>query len=270
MDPRDIFNSLQGLPKKQFGQNFLIDQTVLEDSLNAAELQADETIVEIGPGLGALTFELARKVKRVIAIEADHDLATYLRPKLPKNVDLVAGDALKTDWEVTIDGDYKIVANIPYSITSPLLRKIFLLKHKPTRVVLLVQKELADRITAPAGKSERGMLTLLTEASATAENVRPVPATAFYPTPKVESAIIVLTPFAENRINQIFWPAIEAGFRHKRQTLTNSLKDIQIPKEKSEKMLQEIGLDPMIRPQALSFEQWKKLSELIELSRNKD
>lgn len=263
MDPRDVLKSLHTLPKKQFGQNFLIDQTVLDDMVAAADLTNNDTVVEIGPGLGTLTFELSSWAERVIAIEADYDLATYLRPKLPKNVDLIAGDALKTDWNVTINGDYKIVANIPYSITSPLLRKIFLLKNQPSRVVLLVQKELAERITAPAGRSDRGMLTLLTEVSASAEIIRNVPSSAFYPAPKVESAVVAIKPFQHSQMAEIFWPAVEAGFRHKRQTLANSLKDLQIPKEKSEAMLKELGLDPMIRPQVLTRDDWKKLSKAL-------
>lgn len=260
MDPRQILQTLQTLPKKQFGQNFLVDDAVLTDIVQAAELSPEDTVVEIGPGLGTLTFAVAKQVKRVIAIEADYDLAEYLRPRLPKNVDLIAGDALQTEWDITIEGDYKIVANIPYSITSPLLRKVFRMEHRPSRVVLLVQKELAERITARAGKSERGMLTILTEASASAEIVRDVSAAAFYPSPKVESSVIVLTPRPDNEMSAIFWPAVEAGFRHKRQTLANSLKDIQLPKEKTEAILGEIGLDPMTRPQVLTFEQWKELS----------
>lgn len=263
MDVTQLLKNLSLLPKKQFGQNFLVDDLVLEDIVAAAEVSADDTVIEIGPGLGTLTFALAKIAKRVIAIEADYDLAEYLRPRVPKNVTIIAGDALKTDWEVTVDGDYKIVANIPYSITSPLLRKIYLMKRQPSSVVLLVQKELAERITALPGKSERGMLTLLTEASATAEIIRTVPATAFYPAPKVESAVIRLQPKGNNEMTEIFWPAVEAGFRHKRQTLANSLKDIQISKEVSEGMLKDIGLDPMARPQVLSFEHWKKLSNLL-------
>jgi 16S rRNA (adenine1518-N6/adenine1519-N6)-dimethyltransferase len=269
MDVNQLLKNLELLPKKQFGQNFLVDESVLGDIVEAANIAAHDTIVEIGPGLGALTFALAKRAKRVIAIEADYDLATYLRPRVPKNVDIIAGDALRTDWDVTIEGEYKIVANIPYSITSPLLRKIFLMEHRPTTVVLLVQKELAERITATPGKSERGMLTLLTEAAASAEIVRTVPASAFYPVPKVESAVIRLTPSPTDRMADIFWPAVEAGFRHKRQTLANSLKDIQVTKEQSETMLKEIGLDPMARPQVLGFDDWKKLSQLLVKSRGK-
>lgn len=262
MDPQAVLRELQTKAKKQFGQNFLTDEQVLADIVAAAEITGDDTVVEIGPGLGTLTFALARTAKQVIAIEADYELAEYLRPRVPKNVTIIAGDALKTDWHVTIPGAYKIVANIPYSITSPLLRKIFTHPQPPAVTVLLVQKELAERITAAPGKSERGMLTILTEASATAEIIRTVPAAAFYPAPKVESAVIRVTPQPSER-EAIFWPAVEAGFRHKRQTLANSLKDIQITKDQSEQILRQMGLDPMVRPQMLSFVQWKMLSKSI-------
>ncbi len=264
MKPSEILKSLQTLPKKQFGQNFLIDDRALADIVAAGEIQPDETIVEIGPGLGALTFELAKKAKRVIAIEADHDLAHYLRGKVPNNVNVIADNALRIDWGVTIESDYKIIANIPYSITSPLLRKIFLLEKKPKAVVLLVQKELAERIISPAGKSSRGMLTILTEAAAKAEIIRIVKPGSFYPMPKVDSAIIRLSPFQKNQMENIFWPAVEAGFRHKRQTLANSLKDLGLKKEVSQGTIEQIGLDPMVRPQVLSFEDWKNISKLLE------
>ncbi len=264
MKPSEIMRQLQLLPKKSFGQNFLIDEKVLTDIIEASGITSEDTVVEIGPGLGVLTFELARRAKRVIAIEADRDMVDYLRPKLPKNVDLLSGDALRVDWDVTITGSYKLVANIPYSITSPLLRKIFLLKNKPAIVILLVQKELADRINAPAGRSDRGFLTLLTEASAAVKIVRAVKPGSFYPMPKVESAIIGLKPYPINRMEEIFWPAVEAGFRHKRQTLANSLKDLMISKDESAQILEKCGLDAMIRPQVLTFDDWVKASKIIK------
>lgn len=267
MKPSEVLKSLNAFPKKQFGQNFLIDERALSDIVAAGQIKPNDTVVEVGPGLGVLTFELAKKAKRVIAIEADHDLAHYLRSKVPSNVDVIAGDALRIDWGVTIDSDYKIVANIPYSITSPLLRKIFLLEKTSSSnlesVVLLVQKELAERIISPAGKSNRGMLTILTEASAEAEIIRTVKSGSFYPMPKVDSAVIRLTPYKKNMTEDIFWPAVEAGFRHKRQTLANSLKDLGLKKEDSRKLIEIIGLDPMVRPQVLSFENWKSISQLL-------
>lgn len=264
MNPKDVLDSIEQKAKKRFGQNFLRDEKVLKDIVTAANLDPTDTVVEIGPGLGVLTTALAPHVQRVIAIEADRDLAEYVRDHSAKNVTVITGDALQVDWTLEIEGNYKIVANIPYSITSPLLRKIFSLPKKPIQVILMVQKELAERITAAPGSSDRGWLTLLCEASAETKVIRRVEPGSFYPAPKVDSAVISLTPFLYSKMESIFWPAIEAGFRHKRQTLANSLKDIQISKEKSEKILTEMGLNPMIRPQELSFEQWVTLSGKIQ------
>ncbi len=264
MNPKDVLDSIEQKAKKRFGQNFLRDPKVLSDIIAAANLTETDTVVEIGPGLGVLTNELAPRVKRVIAIEADRDLAEYVRDHTAKNVTVITGDALQTDWALEIEGEYKIVANIPYSITSPLLRKIFSIPKKPSQVILMVQKELAERITAEPGSSDRGWLTLLCEASAETKIIRRVQPGSLYPAPKVDSAGLSLTPVAESKMPDIFWPAVEAGFRHKRQTLANSLKDIQVTKEKSEKLLAEMGLNPMIRPQELTFEQWSELSAKIQ------
>lgn len=266
MNPKEILDAIEQKAKKRFGQNFLREPKVLADIVLAAELVPDDTIVEIGPGIGVLTNELAPKVNKVIAIEADRDLAEYVRRHTEKNVTVVTGDALQVDWTATIEGGYKIVANIPYSITSPLLRKIFSLPRQPSLVVLLVQKELAERITAKPGQSDRGWLTLLVEANAQVKIVRRVEPGSFYPAPKVDSAVIKLVPLEQTKIETIFWPAVEAGFRHKRQTLANSLKDIQVPKEKSEKILTKIGLNPMIRPQELSLADWQNLSKNLPAS----
>src|SRR3989344_1094528 len=164
MRPAQILKDIKKLPKKLLGQNFLVDESVVRDMIGAAEIRPDDVVVEIGPGLGALTDELARIAKQVLAIEMDQELVHYLRLKKRRKVKIIHGDALKIDWTVTLEGPFRIVANIPYSITSPLLRKIFLLDKKPTKVVLLVQKEMAVRITAELGSSEHGFLTLLCEA----------------------------------------------------------------------------------------------------------
>lgn len=261
MTPAQILRELKKFPNKLRGQNFLVDNAVLGAILDTAELSADDLIVEIGPGLGSLTWPLTEVVKKVIAIEADYEFAHYLRLKKAKKLTVVAGDALKIDWTVDLDGPYKIVANIPYSITSPLLRKIFQLEHKPELVVLLVQKELAERIGAPVGKSSRGLLTILTEASATSTIIRTVKPGSFYPRPKVDSAIIKLEPFEKSKMETIFWPAVEAGFGHKRQTLANALnKNLKTPKAKTAAFLESLSLSGLARAQELSFENWQALS----------
>ncbi|QQG49897.1 MAG: ribosomal RNA small subunit methyltransferase A [Candidatus Berkelbacteria bacterium] len=264
MSPANILRELKKFPNKLLGQNFLVDNAAIVDILDAAELGGDDVVVEIGPGLGSLTWPLTQVVKRVIAIEADHEFAHYLRLKKARKLTVVAGDALKIDWTIDLEGAYKIVANIPYSITSPLLRKIFLLEKKPELVVLLVQKELAERITAQEGKSDRGFLTILTEASAKATIVRKVPAGSFYPRPRVTSSVIKLEPYEESKMDLIFWPAVEAGFRHKRQTLANALnKDLKTPKLKVASFLEGQGLSPLARAQELSFEHWQALTKKI-------
>ena len=133
MKPAEILRKLKKFPNKRFGQNFLVDEKVLKDIIKTAALSKDDTVVEIGPGLGVLTEQLSKSAGRVIAVEADRELAEYIRHSNLSNVTVITGDALRIDWDITIEGDYKIVANIPYSITSPLLRKIFSLKNKPKK-----------------------------------------------------------------------------------------------------------------------------------------
>lgn len=265
MKPAEILRDLNKLPKKLLGQNFLVDESVIRDMIAAAEIEPDDVIVEVGPGLGALTDELTKSAKQVLAIEMDQELADYLRLKKRRQVKVIHGDALKIDWTVTLNGPYRIVANIPYSITSPLLRKIFSLDKKPARVVLLVQKEMAVRITAEPGSSERGFLTMLCEAATKVKTVRTVKPGSFYPSPKTDSAIIALTLLPENRADQIYWPAIEAGFSHKRQTLCNGInKDLKISKAEIITILEAANLDPLIRSQNLSFDDWIIVSRGVE------
>jgi 16S rRNA (adenine1518-N6/adenine1519-N6)-dimethyltransferase len=195
----------------------------------------------------------------------DQELVEYLRLKGRRKVKVIHGDALKIDWTVSLGGPYRIVANIPYSITSPLLRKVFSLENKPARVVLLVQKEMAIRITAEPGSSERGFLTLLCEAAAKVKIIRTVRPGSFYPRPKTDSAIISLDLLPENRSGEIYWPAVEAGFRHKRQTLCNGInKDLKVSKAEINAILEVAKLDPLIRSQNLSFDDWINVSRSIE------
>lgn len=265
MRPAQILKDLKKLPKKLLGQNFLADESVVRDMIAAADIQPDDVVVEIGSGLGALTDDLAKVARQVLAIEADQELVHYLRLKKRRQVKIIHGDALKVDWTVTLAGPYRIVANIPYSITSPLLRKIFALEQKPAKVVLLIQKEMALRITAKPGSSERGFLTLLSEAAAKAKIVRTVKPGSFYPRPKMDSAIIELTLLPKSRLTEIFWPAVEAGFRHKRQTLANAVsKDLKIPKSKITALLENYKINPLVRAQNLTFEDWKTISQRIE------
>ncbi len=251
-------------PNKKFGQNFLVDEKALTDIVAAAKLKNEDTVVEIGPGLGVLTFALLEKVQRVIAIEADRELADYLREKRPPKLTVITGDALRVDWTIEAPKDYKIVANIPYSITSPLLQKIYQLAHKPSVVILLVQKELAERLTAPPGDRDRGFMTVLSEANANIRIIRKVLPGSFRPMPKVESAVIEITPFATSKVDTVFWPVVEAGFRHARQTLMNGLKDLPVTRADVQTVFADLSLNPLARPADLSFRQWQQLSKRVE------
>lgn len=260
----EILRELKKFPQKQLGQHFLTDEKVLNDIVEAGRINSDETIVEIGPGLGVLTFELVKFAKAVIAIEADRELAEYLRRKNISQLTVITGDALQIDWSVNIQDKYKIIANIPYSITSPLLRKVFLLEKRPELLVLLIQKEVAQRLIAEPGNNSRGFLTILLEANASARIIRTVKPGSFYPHPEVDSAIIEVVPHGESLQSELFWPAVEAAFSHKRQTLINGLMNLPVERSVLQQICDQIGLHPMARPADLSLEEWIELSKLIK------
>lgn len=264
MGIRQEFEALGKRPIKHLGQNFLTDQRVIEDIVQAAAIGPKDTVVEIGPGLGSLTFALASASQRVLAIEADRQLADRLRAKNIPNLTVITGDALRVDWTITIEGEYKIVANIPYSLTSPILRKIFHLVKKPSVVVLLIQKEMAERLTAAPGSSERGFLTILTEVNAKAEMIRTVHPGSFRPSPKVESAIIRLIPKPTSLEEKILWPVLQASFRQKRKTLANSLATgLPLPKSEINLILGSSKISQQARPQELSWKDWETLSSSL-------
>lgn len=265
MNERELLSGLSKFPQKKLGQNFLRDQKVLDAICDAADLSSTDTVIEVGPGLGALTRQLTQRCGRVIAIELDRELAEYIRSLRLPGVTVVTGNALDIDWLATVEGDYKIVANIPYSITSPLLRKIFLSPRGPEIVVLLVQREVAERITAPPGDRRRGYLTLLAEANAVSSIVRTVKPGCFYPAPTVDSAVVKIVPHAESRKTTVFWPAIEAAFRHARQTAVNGIANtLHLPKGSVEGVFQELGIPVLARPAELRFEDWQRLSDPLQ------
>lgn len=271
MKQSEILRGLAKFPQKKLGQNFLQDERVLGDICEAAALSKDDTVVEIGPGLGVLTRELSQRAGRVLAIELDRDLAEYVRSLSLPNVTVVTGNALDIDWTITLEDEYKVVANIPYSITSPLLRKIFHLPKRPNSIVLLIQKEVAERITAKPGDRNRGYLTMLTETNGVAEIIRVVKPGSFYPQPKVDSAVVRVTPHENSSEAELFWPPVEAAFRHPRQTAVNGIANtLHLPKGTVERIFEEHGLDRLVRPAVLTLEQWKNVAKSIQNELKKD
>ena len=247
-------------PNKVMGQNFLIDKNVLDKIIEAAEIKKDDTILEIGPGLGILTIELAKRAKKVIAIEKDKNLAEILNDELRiegiENVEIIQGDILKLpDSKFLILDSYKLVANIPYYLTSPLIRKFLEIKNKPSLMVLMIQKEVAQRICARPPKMS--LLSVAVQFYAKPEIISIVSKNSFYPKPKVDSAIIKITPKTFPKVDtEKFFELVKASFSSKRKMLKNNLKI-------DESILKKLGLNPKIRAENLTIENWIKLYEEI-------
>jgi len=262
------------LPKKSLGQNFLINTGVLEKIVSAAELSPSDTVLEIGPGTGTLTKLLVEKVLQhgsgqagqVIAIEKDRRLIEDLKTKFPA-IQIVEEDVLKFRPEEygLKEGGYKIVANIPYYITSNLLRIIFEKWPRPELIVLTVQKEVAQRIVAKP--PDMNLLALSVQIYSEPKIIGYVSRGSFRPMPKVDSAIIKLTPhnrpLATNP--ELFFRLAKAGFSGKRKQLANNLsKNLGLPKDKVVEILKELAINDKIRAENLSIDKWLELGSLLE------
>jgi 16S rRNA (adenine1518-N6/adenine1519-N6)-dimethyltransferase len=254
-------------PSKGLGQNFLQDTRALQKIISTAELGSEEAVLEIGPGLGSLTRYLALSVRSVTAVELDRKLFPALESVLSpyKNVRLVQGDILKLDpAELMESPGYVVVANIPYYITSMVIRHLLEAEQCPSRVVLTVQKEVAERICASAGKMS--LLALSVQVYGKPVICATIPADAFYPSPKVDSAVLRIEIFSQPVIPtenlDLFFTLIKAGFSQKRKTLRNSLSGgLRIAPIEVENMLSLAGIDPQRRAETLSLEEWGKLVE---------
>jgi len=274
METLSIFESLKKYdikPLKRMGQNFLIDENVLGKIIESAELSKNDTILEIGPGLGILTIELAKRVKRVIAIEKDKILCQALKKILEdqriNNVELINGDILNTKYKIQATS-YKLIANLPYYITSPVIRKFLEAGNKPastrggepTRggpslMILMVQKEVAERICAKPPKMS--ILSVAVQFYAEPEIIDYVSKNCFYPQPKVDSAIIKIVPKQIPKINtEKFFALVRAGFSAKRKMLKNNLSTLL---EANQLNLEKLGLNPKVRAENLSINDWLKL-----------
>ena len=251
--------------EKSLGQNFLQDSSALERIALAAEIQADDCVLEIGPGLGSLTRYLAVSAKEVTAVELDPDMLAPLKAVLKpyQNVRVVHGDILKLSIsEIIKESDYLVVANIPYYITSAVIRHLLESDPKPRRVVLTIQKEVAERICAKPG--DLSLLALSVQVYGKPSIAAIIPAASFHPAPKVDSAILRIDiynePLVPTELLKTFFKLTKAGFSQKRKTLRNSLSSgLHIPTTESEALLTSAGIDYMRRAETLSIEEWKGL-----------
>lgn len=252
---------------KKLGQNFLQDPFALESIAAAAQIEPSDTVLEIGPGLGSLTRYLAASARQVIAVELDADLIPPLQAVTSTydNIQIIHGDILKiSPRELIRKPDYLVVANIPYYITSAIIRHLLESDNKPRRIVLTIQKEVADRICAKPG--DMSLLALSVQVYGQPRIVKRIPANAFFPAPKVDSAVLCVDIYPSPQIPSesinTFFKLIKAGFSQKRKTLRNSLSSgLHIPPPTAEEMLTKAGIDPMRRAETLSIDEWRSLCE---------
>lgn len=245
-------------PKKRFGQHFLTDPRLLGRIADALAITRDDTVIEIGPGRGALTEQLLQRAGRVIAIELDRDLAPILRErwKDEPRFALVEGDVLEQDLGALAGGPYLLAGNVPYNITTPILFHA-MRRPRPTRAVYLVQKEVADRVVAPAGSEDYGALSVNVQALADAELLFTVGARAFTPPPKVESAVIRVTPRAEAMLGaeeeEPFRLFVQAAFGLRRKQMRRVVRTVfGWDAARADEVLEAAGIDPEARPETLN------------------
>jgi len=241
----------------------------LEEIISAAEIQQTDIVLEIGPGLGSLTRYLAVSAKEVIAVELDENMIPPLKAVLSpyQNVQIIQGDILKLSPRVLVSEDsYLVVANIPYYITSAVIRHLLESQSRPRRIVLTIQKEVAQRICA--GPGEMSLLALSVQVYGAPRLATRIPAEAFFPAPNVDSAVLVVDIFPTPRIREelldSFFRLVKAGFSQKRKTLRNSLSSgLHISPTQAAELLTHTDIDPQRRAETLSLDEWESLAETM-------
>lgn len=260
--------------KKSLGQHFLVDTSVLQTIVEAAELSEEDTVIEVGPGLGILTVELVRNAGNVVAVELDAKLASLLKSRLgsPANLRVVNADILKVNPSQLLEGEnkYKVVANLPYYITSPVLRYFVEASPKPSLMVMMVQKEVGEAIVADPGKMS--LLAVSLQVYSKPRIICHVPAHSFYPQPKVDSVILRfdILPEPVVKVSDIngFFSLVRSGFSSPRKQLHNSLAHgLDIKPSEVMLLLEKAKIDPKRRAEALNLGEWAKLYEAWAVSK---
>ncbi|HEU4766981.1 MAG TPA: 16S rRNA (adenine(1518)-N(6)/adenine(1519)-N(6))-dimethyltransferase RsmA [Pyrinomonadaceae bacterium] len=258
-------------PLKRLGQHFLKDPKTVQRIVEALAPQPDETIVEIGPGTGALTSVLVERAGRVVAVEFDQNLGQLLRERLASaaNFELVMGDALTTDFCAAIQParQARLAANLPYNISTAILQRLIAQRSCITEMVVMLQREVVERVLAPAGSSERGFLSVLVEAYAETEKLFDVAPGAFRPPPKVWSSVMRLTFRSGSIANEeLFWDTVSAGFAQKRKTILNNLRnasgnlhDTLQRNGGASIVLCKAGVELQRRAETLTIDEWDRI-----------
>jgi len=251
---------------KSLGQHWLRDRDFLAHIANCAELTSDDTVLEIGPGQGTLTSELLRRAGRVVAVEFDDELARKLPDQFPgKNLEVINCDIIKFDLSSLPTG-YKVVANVPYYITSKIVQMLMTADNKPQITVLLVQKEVAQRLAAKPGKMSILSVSAQVFADVTLGDI--VPAELFIPMPKVDSQVVILRTYQKPIFAEIsetdFFRVVKAGFSSKRKKLRSSLSGgLKLSKDEIEAILSKAGISPDVRAESLTIDDWVRLTRIV-------
>ncbi|MBW2056013.1 MAG: ribosomal RNA small subunit methyltransferase A [Deltaproteobacteria bacterium] len=261
------------LPRKRLGQHFLVDRNAMEKLVAVADLGPEDVVLEIGPGRGEMTLLLARRSRRVVAVEIDESLVGPLKAKTAPlgNVTVIHGDALKVDLEEVCRSSgrrVKIVANLPYQISTPLLRRFIGLRHLISSMVLMLQKEVALRIVAKPRTRQYGALSVFLQLYTTPSIEMVLPPRCFFPRPKVDSALVRFSvnraPRVEIHDERSFERVVRVSFGHRRKTLKNALRTI-LPSDlftcKIEKLMEEVGIDPGRRAETMSLDDFARLTD---------
>lgn len=266
---KEILSRFGARPNKILGQNFLIDKNVLKKIITASDLKPSDTVLEVGPGIGTLTQELSKHAKQVIAVEKDKAMVSSLKETLKdfKNIEIINTDILRYKLQIK---NYKVVANIPYYLTSPLIRKFLEEKNPPSEMVLMVQKEVAQRICAKPPKMS--LLAVSVQFYAEPKIIFYVSKNCFLPAPKVDSAIIKIIPknVGSPTPRELFFKIVKAGFSHPRKQLVNNLavlktkNAVKLDKETISAWLEKNKINPNQRAETLSVSDWQNLTNSYE------
>jgi len=259
-------------PERSKGQNFLIEEGVYNKIVESAEINLDDTVLEVGPGLGFLTFKLAKKAKKVLAVEVDKKIADFLQTLIignkVKNIKIFNKDILKARGDnFSKIGKYKIVSNLPYNITSIFLRKFLSLSNKPEIIILMLQKEVVERIMAKPPKMS--LLAISVQFYAEVEKIMDVKRDYFYPAPEVDSAVIKIIPnkkiLKDYEEEKKFFKILRIAFSSKRKMLKNNLASgLKIDIKEIEKILIDLNLDTKIRSEQLEISDWLKIFQFLK------
>ncbi len=260
--------------KKRLGQHFLVDRNILNKVVGAARVGKEDVVLEVGPGLGQMTIALSRQAKRVVAVEIDEGLAAVLKKKLEDypNVEVIRNDILEIDFKHFFRKEtrpVKVVANLPYQISTPLLFRFIESKGIFSALTLMLQREVAERMVASPGRKEYGPLSIFIQAFSDVWIQFIIKPTAFFPSPKVESALVQMSwkekPKVEMKDEEWFKKVVKACFAYRRKTLMNGLRHSGLPLPESvESRMEQIGIDPRRRPETLTIQEFVSLAEALK------